>query len=81
MLALAAAESGRLLRHPAVLVATVLSGWLLWRWGRGTVPVLHYADIATQVALAPLAGAPLATNLAVLRPHRDGASISTVPPG
>jgi hypothetical protein len=44
MLALAAVESGRLLRHPAVLVATALSAWLLWRWGKGTVPVLHYAD-------------------------------------
>ena len=74
MLALAAVESGRLLRHPAVLAATALSAWLLWRWGKGTVPVLHYADIATQLALAPLAGAALlATNLAVLRPHRDGA--------
>jgi hypothetical protein len=74
MLALAAVESGRLLRHPAVLVATALSVWLLWRWGRGTAPVLHYADIATQVPLAPLAAAALlATNLAVLRPHRDGA--------
>jgi len=70
----AAVESGRLLRHPAVLAATALSAWLLWRWGRGTVPVLHYADIATQFPLAPLAGAALlATNLAVLRPHRDGA--------
>ena len=38
------------------------------------MPVLHYADIATQFPLAPLAGAALlATNLAVLRPHRDGA--------
>jgi hypothetical protein len=74
MLALAAVESGRLLRHPAVLAATALSAWLLWRAGRGIVPVLHYADIATQVPLAPLAGAALlATNLAVLRPHRDGA--------
>jgi hypothetical protein len=74
MLALAAVESGRLLRHPAVLAATALSAWLLWRWGKGTVPVLHYADIATQFPLAPLAGAALlATNLAVLRPHRDGA--------
>jgi hypothetical protein len=74
MLALAAVESGRLLRHPAVLAGTALGVWLLWRWGRGTVPVLHYADIATQVPLAPLAGAALlATNLAVLRPHRDGA--------
>jgi hypothetical protein len=74
MLALAAVESGRLLRHPAVLAATALSVWLLWRWGRGTVPVLHYADIATQFPLAPLAGAALlATNLAVLRPYRDGA--------
>jgi hypothetical protein len=74
MLALAAVESGRLLRHPAVLAGTVLSVWLLWRWGRGTVPVLHYADIATQFPLAPLAAAALlATNLAVLRPHRDGA--------
>jgi hypothetical protein len=74
MLALAAVESGRLLRHPAVLAATALSVWLLWRWGRGTVPVLHYADIATQFPLAPLAGAALlAANLAVLRPHRDGA--------
>jgi hypothetical protein len=74
MLALAAVESRRLLRHPAVLAATALSGWLLWRWGRGTAPVLHYADIATQLALAPLAGAALlATNLAVLRSHRDGA--------
>jgi hypothetical protein len=74
MLALAAVESGRLLRHPAVLAATALSVWLLWSWGRGTVPVLHYADIATQFPLAPLAGAALlATNLAVLRPHRDGA--------
>ena len=74
MLALAAVESGRLLRHPAVLAATALSVWLLWRWGRGTVPVLHYADIATQFPLAPLAAAALlATNLAVLRPHRDGA--------
>jgi hypothetical protein len=74
MLALAAVESGRLLRHPAVLAATALSVWLLWRWSRGTVPVLHYADIATQFPLAPLAAAALlATNLAVLRPHRDGA--------
>jgi hypothetical protein len=74
MLALAAVEGWRLLRHPAVLAATALSAWLLWRWGRGDAPVLHYADIATQVALAPLAGAALlATNLAVLRPHRDGA--------
>ena len=74
MLALAAVESGRLLRHPAVLAPTALSVWLLWRWGRGTVPVLHYADIATQFPLAPLAAAALlATNLAVLRPHRDGA--------
>jgi hypothetical protein len=74
MLALAAVESGRLLRHPAVLAATALSVWLLWRWGRGTAPVLHYADIATQLPLAPLAGAALlASNLAVLRPHRDGA--------
>ena len=74
MLALAAVEGGRLLRHPAVLAATALCVWLLWRWGRDTAPVLHYADIATQVALAPLAGAALlATNLAVLRPHRDGA--------
>gem|GEM_PF-1039458 len=74
MVALAAVESGRLLRHPAVLAATALSVWLLWRWGKGTVPVLHYADIATQFPLAPLAGgALLATNLAVLRPHRDGA--------
>jgi hypothetical protein len=74
MLALAAVESGRLLRHPAVLVATALSVWVLWRWGNGTVPVLHYADIATQFPLAPLAGAALlAANLAVLRPHRDGA--------
>jgi hypothetical protein len=74
MLALAAVESGRLLRHPAVLAATALSVWLLWRWGRGTAPVLHYADIATQFPLAPLAAAALlATNLAVLRPHRDGA--------
>ena len=74
MLALAAVESGRLLRHPAVLAATALSVWLLWRWGRGTAPVLHYADIATQFPLAPLAGAALlAANLAVLRPHRDGA--------
>jgi hypothetical protein len=74
MLALAAVESGRLLRHPAVVAATALSMWLLWRWGRGTVPVLHYADIATQFPLAPLAAAALlAANLAVLRPHRDGA--------
>jgi hypothetical protein len=72
MLALAAVESGRLLRHPAVLAATALSAWLLWR--AATVPVLHYADIATQFALAPLAAAALlATNLAVLRPYRDGA--------
>jgi hypothetical protein len=74
MLALTAVESGRLLRHPAVLAATALSAWMLWRWGEGTAPVLHYADIATQVPLAPLAGAALlATNLAVLRSHRDGA--------
>jgi hypothetical protein len=74
MLALTAVESGRLLRHPAVLAATALSVWLLWRWSKGTVPVLHYADIATQFPLAPLAAAALlATNLAVLRPHRDGA--------
>jgi hypothetical protein len=74
MLALAAVESGRLLRHPAVLAATALTVWLLWRWGTGTAPVLHYADIATQFPLVPLAGAALlATNLAVLRPHRDGA--------
>src|SRR5262249_56033977 len=74
LLALAGVESGRLLRHPAVLAAAALSAWLLWRWGTGTAPVLHYADIATQFALAPLAGAALlAANLAVLRPHRDGA--------
>ena len=40
LLALAAVESGRLLRHPAVLAATALSAWLLWRWGTGTAPVL-----------------------------------------
>ncbi|HET6750902.1 MAG TPA: hypothetical protein VFL71_16770, partial [Actinomycetes bacterium] len=51
MLALAAVESGRLLRHPAVLAATALSVWLLWRWSKGTAPVLHYADIATQFPL------------------------------
>jgi hypothetical protein len=74
MLALAAVESGRLLRHPAVLVATALAVWLLWRWGKGAAPVLHYADIAGQLPLALLAGAALlAANLAVLRPHRDGA--------
>ena len=74
MLALTAVESGRLLRHPAVLAATALGVWLLWRSGEGTAPVLHYADIATQVPLAALAGAALlATNLAVLRSHRDGA--------
>jgi hypothetical protein len=74
MLALAGVESGRLLRHPAVLAATALGVWLLWRWGKGTLPVLHYADIATQFPLAPLAAAALlAANLAVLRPHRDGA--------
>lgn len=74
MLALAAVETARLLRHPAVLAATALSVWLLWRAGQSTVPVLHYADIATQFRLAPLAAAALlATNLAVLRPHRDGA--------
>jgi hypothetical protein len=74
MLALAAVESGRLLRHPVVLAATAIGVWLLWRWGTGTAPVLHYADIATQVSLAPLAGAALlATNLAVLRSYRDGA--------
>lgn len=74
MLALTAVESGRLLRHPAVLAATAVSVWLLWRSGNGTAPVLHYADIATQIPLAPLAGATLlATNLAVLRSHRDGA--------
>jgi hypothetical protein len=74
MLALTAIESGRLLRHPAVLAATALGVWLLWRWGEGIAPVLHYADIGTQFALAPLAGAALlATNLAVLRSYRDGA--------
>jgi hypothetical protein len=74
MLALTAIESGRLLRHPAVLAATALGVWLLWRSGEGTAPVLHYADIGTQFALAPLAGAALlATNLAVLRSYRDGA--------
>jgi hypothetical protein len=74
MLALTAIESGRLLRHPAVLAATAVGVWLLWRWGRGTAPVLHYADIGTQPAVAPLAGATLlATNLAMLRSHRDGA--------
>jgi hypothetical protein len=82
MLALAAVESGRLLRHPAVLAATALSAWLLWRWGKGTVPVLHYADIATQFPLAPLAGAALlATNLAVLPRTATAPSTSTVPPG
>jgi hypothetical protein len=74
MLALAAVESGRLLRHPAVLAATALSVWLLWRWGRSTAPVLNYADIAGQLPLALLGGAALlAANLAMLRPHRDGA--------
>src|SRR5262245_19549530 len=73
-LALAAVEIGRLLRHPVVLAATALGVWLLWRWGKATAPVLHYADIATQIPLAPLAGAALlATNLAVLRSYRDGA--------
>jgi hypothetical protein len=74
MLALVAVEGGRLLRHPAVLAAAVLSAWMLWRYGTGTVPVLHHADVASQLSLAPLAGAALlATNLAVLRPYRDGA--------
>jgi hypothetical protein len=73
-LALTAVESRRLLGHPVVLAATAMGVWLLWRSGEGTAPVLHYADIATQVPLAVLAAAALlATNLAVLRSHRDGA--------
>ena len=72
-LALTAVETGRLLRHPVVVAATAVGMWLLWRWGNGTAPVLHYADIATQIPLAPLAGAALlAANLAVLRSYRDG---------
>ena len=57
-----------------MLAATAVSVWQLWRRGNGTSPVLHYADIGTQIPLAALAGAAmLATNLAVLRSYRDGA--------
>ena len=63
----AAAPSAVLARDRAERVAAVAVG-------QGTVPVLHYADIATQFPRWPLAAAALlATNLAVLRPHRDGA--------
>jgi hypothetical protein len=74
MLALAVVESGRLLRHPAVLAAAAFGAVLLWSSGRHIVPVLSRSDIATQIPLAPLAAAALlATNLATLRAHRDGA--------
>ena len=74
MLALAVVESGRLLRHPAVLAAAAFGAVLLWSSGRHIVPVLSRSDIATQIPLAPLAAAALlATNLAALRAHRDGA--------
>jgi len=74
MLALAVVESRRLLRHPAVLAAAALGAVLLWSSGRHIVPVLSRSDIATQIPVAPLAAAALlATNLAALRAHRDGA--------
>jgi hypothetical protein len=74
MLALAMVESRRLLRHPAVLAAAAFSAGLLWASGHHIVPVLSRSDIATQIPLAPLAAAALlATNLAALRAHRDGA--------
>jgi len=65
MLALAVVESGRLLRHPAVLAAAAFGAVLLWSSGRHIVPVLSRSDIATQIPVAPLAAAALlATNLA-----------------
>jgi hypothetical protein len=71
---LAVAESSRLLRHPAVLAAAAFGAVLLWSSGRHIVPVLSRSDVATQIPLAPLAAATLlATNLAALRAHRDGA--------
>jgi hypothetical protein len=74
MLALAAVESRRLLRHPAVLAAAAFGAVLLWSSGQHIVPVLSRSDTATQLPLAPLAAATLlATNLAALRAHRDGA--------
>jgi hypothetical protein len=77
-LALARVEGLRLLRHPLVLLATVLIVWV-WvaeqvRGDRvGRYPTLHRADADTQAMLLFLAGAALvAANLAVLRARRHG---------
>jgi len=76
VLALARVEGLRLLRHPLVLLATVL---MVWSWlaelrhRADPYPTLHSADIGTQVALLILAAAVLvAANLAALRAHRHG---------
>ena len=58
MLALAAVESGRLLRHPAVLAAIALSAWLLWRTGGNTWAGAHQRwALLLALALAAFAAA------------------------
>ncbi|WP_249998963.1 hypothetical protein [Actinoplanes sp. M2I2] len=74
ILALAKVEGGRLLRHPAVLVAFALSvSWAVYGL-RGTGhPVLQHTVRDTQLGmLAVAAGAILAAHLAASRPYRDG---------
>ena len=70
--ALARQETRRLVTHPAVLVGTVLS--ILWlRLTIGNrLPVLHRDDMATAMALLPLAAMTLvAAHLAASRAARD----------
>jgi hypothetical protein len=78
-LSLARVESLRLLRHPAVLVATALV-LLIWvisaRSESGRFPVLFYSAFEIQLQLVPLAvGAMLGGNLAMLRSYRHGAEV------
>ncbi|MFF2851964.1 ABC transporter permease [Streptomyces sp. NPDC058001] len=76
LLALARAESRRLLKHPALLVALAayFTQWLYSAWWSDgdRYPVLHDESRFTQVTLLFLAaGTFLAVHLAVLRPARD----------
>jgi hypothetical protein len=78
VLALARVEAVRLLRHPITLAAVLflvgiwVSGWLTNEANR--YPVLQDADRDTQLGTMLLLGgaALIASNLAVLRAHRNG---------
>src|SRR5688572_25260478 len=72
---LAARETVRLVRQPAVVVGYLLSVVGVLAWGEGTARVMHIEAMAVALMSFPLAGLTLvATNLATLKASRFGAA-------